>query len=86
LAERIASELDCELVAIDQSERMVALTRERGLDARLGDVCDLPFADGEFDVALAAWMLYHVADLDLPAFEGPLRARRAPVVFVADKA
>jgi SAM-dependent methyltransferase len=175
LAERITSELDCELVAIDQSERMVELTRERGVDARVGDVCDLPFADGEFDAALAAWMLYHVSDLDLalgelarivrpggrlvavtnapehlrelsellgierptlnfdgsnaehvlglhfprverreaygwiafpdrdraqeyvdatiyfggeklPAFEGPLRARRAPVVFVADKA
>lgn len=65
LAERVASELDCEVVAIDQSERMVELTRERGVDARVGDVCDLPFADGEFDAALAAWMLYHVSDLDL---------------------
>ena len=25
---------------------------------------ELPFADGEFDVAVAAWMLYHVPDLD----------------------
>ena len=23
-----------------------------------------PFADGEFDLAVAAWMLYHVADLE----------------------
>jgi SAM-dependent methyltransferase len=172
LAERIAAELGGEVVAIDQSERMVALARERGVDARAGDVGQLPFADGEFDAALAAWMLYHVSDLDpelarvlrpggrlvavtnarehlrelesllgverprlnfdgengenilrrhfpqvgrreaygwvafpdrdraqeyvdatiafggreLPAFEGPLRARRAPVVFVADLA
>lgn len=175
LAERIALELGCEVVALDQSERMVELTRERGIDARVGDVRALPFPDGEFDATLAAWMLFHVDDLDLalgelarvlrpgarlvavtntpehlrvlaalleverpplsfdgrnaeqlllrhfprverreaygwiafpdreraqqyvdatiafggrklPAFEGPLRARRAPVVFVADRA
>jgi SAM-dependent methyltransferase len=40
------------------------LARERGVDARIGDVQALPFADGEFDVAIAAWMLYHVPDLD----------------------
>jgi SAM-dependent methyltransferase len=51
--------------AVDQSERMVELTegaRNRG-DRR--DVQDLPFRDGIFDVALAAWMLYHVPDVDL---------------------
>jgi ubiquinone/menaquinone biosynthesis C-methylase UbiE len=63
-AERVADELGVELVAIDQSERMVELARERGVDARVGDVQDLPFADGEFDVTVANWMLYHVADLD----------------------
>lgn len=63
LAERILRELRSEVVAIDQSERMVDLTRARGVDARVGDVQDLPFADGEFDCALAAWMLYHVPDL-----------------------
>jgi SAM-dependent methyltransferase len=175
LAERIMVELGCEVTALDQSERMVELTRERGVDARVGDVRDLPFADEEFDAALAAWMLFHVSEVDialgelarvlrqggrlvavtvapghlreleallgverpplsfdggngerllsrhfsrvdrreaygwiafpdrdhaqtyvdstiafggraLPTFEGPLRARRAPVVFVADKA
>jgi SAM-dependent methyltransferase len=176
LSERIASELGCEVVAIDQSERMVEVARARGVDALVGDVQDLPFRDGSFDVAVAAWMLYHVEDVDralselarvlrpggrlvavtnntrehlrefadllgservvypfsdengeeqlrrrfesierraafgwvvfpsrreaqeyldhaivwrgrqLPAFEGPLRVRRAPVVFVADKA
>ena len=64
LSERIQSELDCEVVAIDQSERMVELTRARGVDARVGDVQDLPFGDGSFDVAVAAWMLYHVANVD----------------------
>jgi ubiquinone/menaquinone biosynthesis C-methylase UbiE len=64
LAERMRDELGCEVVAIDQSERMVELTRQRGIDARLGDVRELPFDDGEFDCAVAAWMLYHVPDIE----------------------
>ncbi|HKC21404.1 MAG TPA: class I SAM-dependent methyltransferase [Gaiellaceae bacterium] len=64
LAERIVSRLDVELVGVDQSEGMVAEQRARGIDARVGDVQDLPFDEGEFDVAVAAWMLYHVPDLD----------------------
>jgi ubiquinone/menaquinone biosynthesis C-methylase UbiE len=64
LAERIATELGAELVGIDQSARMVEIQRSKGIDARVGDVQNLPFADREFDVAVAAWMLYHVVDLD----------------------
>jgi SAM-dependent methyltransferase len=64
LAERIVRELGAELVGVDQSERMVEIQRAKGIDARVGDVQELPFEDGEFDVAVAAWMLYHVADLD----------------------
>ncbi len=30
----------------------------------MGDVQKLPFDDGEFDAAVAAWMLYHVPDVD----------------------
>jgi SAM-dependent methyltransferase len=62
LAERIVKELGAELVGIDQSARMVEIQQSKGLDARVGDVQDLQFADGEFDVAVAAWMLYHVPD------------------------
>ncbi len=64
LAERMTQELDADVVAIDQSERMVELARARGVDARLGEVQALPFDDASFDVAVAAWMLYHVPDLD----------------------
>jgi SAM-dependent methyltransferase len=64
LAERIAEELGADVKGIDQSERMVELQRARGLDSRVGDVEELPFADREFDIAVAAWMLYHVPDLD----------------------
>lgn len=64
LSERIAGELGAEVVALDQSERMVALTRARGIDALVGDVQELPFPAASFDAAVAAWMLYHVPDVD----------------------
>jgi SAM-dependent methyltransferase len=64
LAEWLARETGAEVVAADLSPRMVELARARGVDARLADVQALPFADGEFDVAVAAWMLYHVPDLE----------------------
>jgi SAM-dependent methyltransferase len=64
LAERIGKELGAGVVAVDQSERMVELTRARGVEAMVGDVQELPFADASFDCAVAAWMLYHVPDVD----------------------
>ena len=64
LAARIASELGCEVVMLDVAPRMVELAQRRGVDARVGDVQDLPFADGSFDCAVAAWMLFHVPDLE----------------------
>ncbi len=64
LAERCARELGCRVVALDQSMAMVEATAARGVEAVVGDVQVLPFADGSFDCALAAWMLYHVPDLE----------------------
>jgi SAM-dependent methyltransferase len=64
LAERVQRELGSEVVALDQSERMVELTRARGVEAVVGDAQALPFDDEEFDCAGAAWMLYHVPDVD----------------------
>lgn len=64
LAARIQNELGADVVAVDISPRMVELARGRGVDARVGDVMELPFATGEFDCAVAAWMLYHVPDPD----------------------
>ena len=64
LAARIASDLGCEVVMLDISPRMVELAVGRGVDARVGDVQRLPFEDGRFDCALAAWMLFHVPDID----------------------
>jgi SAM-dependent methyltransferase len=64
LSERMQKELGAEVSFLDISPRMVELARERGLDAQVGDVQSLPFEDGTFDTVVAAWMLYHVPDLD----------------------
>jgi SAM-dependent methyltransferase len=63
-SERIRREIGADVVAIDVSPRMVALARARGVDARVGDVQALDLPDASFDCALAAWMLYHVPDVD----------------------
>jgi len=59
---------------------MVELARGQGVDARVGDVQALPFADREFDVAVANFMLYHVPDLDRGLAE---LARVAPRLVAA---
>ena len=64
VSERVERELGAEVVAIDVSERMVELARGRGVDARVGDVQELPFPDAGFDLVVAAWVLFHVPDLD----------------------
>jgi SAM-dependent methyltransferase len=70
------------LVAVDQSARMVELTRERGVDARVADAMDLPFEDASFDAVVAMWMLYHVPDLDVALAE-VRRVLRPGGLFVA---
>ena len=64
LAERMRNDLHAEVTFVDLSPRMVELARARGIAAQVGDVQELPFADGTFDTVVAAWMLYHVPDVD----------------------
>jgi SAM-dependent methyltransferase len=65
LAEWMQDELGADVTYVDQSERMAELARARGITkAGVGDVQELPFADASFDTVVAAWMLYHVEDLD----------------------
>jgi len=64
LAEWMLNELGCEVEFVDISPRMVELASERGVRAQVGSVEALPYADASFDAAVAAWMLYHVADLE----------------------
>ncbi len=55
---------ECDYLATDQSEAMVAATKRRGVATRLVDAMQLPFMAETFDGVVAAWVLYHVADLD----------------------
>lgn len=55
---------DVHYVATDLSPGMVEATQARGVTAQVAAADDLPFDDGTFDGAVAAWMLYHVPDLD----------------------
>jgi SAM-dependent methyltransferase len=64
LASRIALETGGAVVAVDSSPAMVEAARSAGVDAQVGNVEQLAYGDGEFDAAVAAWMLYHVEDLD----------------------
>lgn len=52
------------VVGVDAAEAMVERARERGVDARQARIEELPFADGEFDVVVCNWVLYHLPDLD----------------------
>ena len=70
------------LTTIDQSERFVEMTRARGIDARVGDAQDLPYADESFDAVAAMWMLYHVPDVDRAIAE-VRRVLRPGGLFVA---
>jgi SAM-dependent methyltransferase len=64
LAERMRDELGADVSFLDISPRMVELARERGIEAQVGDVQSLPYAGESFDTVVAAWMLYHVPDID----------------------
>jgi SAM-dependent methyltransferase len=64
LAARIAAGIGSVVTMLDISPRMVELASHRGVDAHVGDVQELPFDDASFDCAVAAWMLFHVPDMD----------------------
>ena len=63
-AERVLERLRAEVVAIDIAERMVELTRARGIETEVADAQALPYGDAEFDCVAANWVLYHVPDID----------------------
>jgi SAM-dependent methyltransferase len=70
------------VVAVDASPAMVAAARDRGVDARLGDACQLTF-EPEFDVVFSNAVLHWVRDADA-ALAGIARALVPGGRFVAE--
>lgn len=63
LAARL-SELGYDVVGVDPSEGMMDVMRRRApsVEAVPGSGADLPFGDGEFDVALSVATMHHIAE------------------------
>jgi SAM-dependent methyltransferase len=80
-AELVRRLFGAEVVATDLSENACRRAREIfGLTALAGDLHDLPFDDGEFDVALCSETLEHVSDFR-SALAELLRVSRTAVVI-----
>jgi SAM-dependent methyltransferase len=82
-AELVRRLFGAQVVATDLSESACERAREIfGLTARSGDVHDLPFDDGEFDVALCSETLEHVSDFRSALAELMRVSRTAVVITV----
>lgn len=63
-AELLARMPSCDYLATDLSPAMVAAAAALGVRAVVADAASIPVEDDAADVVVAAWMLYHVPDLD----------------------
>lgn len=70
------SETAAKAVGVDISAGMIEWAKGRGLDARIADLCDLPFEDGEFDVVCSYKVLAHVPNI-MRALEEATRVTRS---------
>jgi ubiquinone/menaquinone biosynthesis C-methylase UbiE len=73
-----------EVVALDQSEAMVEVARERLPDAEtlVGDALDLPFADCSFDRVFASYFYCHLEEPERVRFLGEARRVAAELVIL----
>src|SRR6476620_3089898 len=79
----LAEAPDVDYVATDLSPAMVEATRALGVTAEVASSAVLPFGDGSCDAAVAAWMLYHVPDLDSTLREVRRVLRDGGTLYVA---
>jgi len=66
------------VTCVDLSPALVALCRDKGLDAEVMDFGDLAFADGAFDAVFGMNCLLHVPPADLPGVLAEVRRVLAP--------
>jgi SAM-dependent methyltransferase len=67
-----------DVIATDLSPEMVAICRQKGLDARVMDFLHLEFAPASFDAVYALNCLLHVPNADLPAVLSAIRGVLRP--------
>ena len=79
---RVLRQRGREVVGIELDAEAVARARSDGLDARVGDVTDLPFADGEFETAVLVDVIEHVDDFEKALAEALRVAHRNVLVTV----
>lgn len=82
LTEKLAA-TRAEVVGVDSSADMVAAARKRGLDARVMDATELPFAQ-EFDAVFSNAVLHWIKDDPDAAIASAYRALRRPGRFVGE--
>ncbi len=75
ILERVA-EIAKEAVGIDLSKKMAQRAMDRGLDVRIGSICDLPFEDERFDLCYSFKVLAHVPNIDAAIREAARVTRR----------
>ena len=56
-----ASDRGADVIAVDQTESMLAIARAAGVDARQAEAEQLPFDDASFDAVVAGFLLNHLA-------------------------
>ena len=67
-------------VAVDLTERMLRLARQRGVERSVcGDAGALPFADGSFDFVTSVCVLHHVHGEDRPLLVEEIRRVMSPM-------
>jgi 2-polyprenyl-3-methyl-5-hydroxy-6-metoxy-1,4-benzoquinol methylase len=79
----VLRQLGWDVTALDASEEAVGATRRRGLRVVRGDVRQLPFRDGQFDLVLSTDVWEHVADERQVADEAHRVLRPGGSLFVA---
>jgi SAM-dependent methyltransferase len=74
-----------DVVALDQSERMLAVARAQAPDARFvhGDALDLPFEGGEFERVFASYFYCHLEEEERTRFLAEARRVAPELVVVA---
>ncbi len=61
----ILKERGLDVMCLDASEAMVALSTSRGLNSVVGDFCALPFPDASFDGVWAYTALLHIPKIEI---------------------